>query len=186
MLEASNDPEAPPAPTKVCISSINKIISGFFSNSLIMPFILSSNCPLYFVPATKAAKSSITIRLLNRILDTFLCTILKAKPSAIADLPTPGSPTRIGLFFFLLLNICDTLSISLCLPTIGSNLPSVAYFVKSLPKLSKTGIVLFELDFVFSGVEGPKISSSSSSIDESSCFEPISIFCTSYSSSIIS
>ena len=105
ILEASNDPEAPPAPTKVCISSINKMISGFFSNSLMIPFILSSNCPLYLVPATKAAKSSITILLLNKTLETFLCTILSAKPSAIADLPTPGSPTKIGLFFFLLLSI---------------------------------------------------------------------------------
>ena len=68
-------------------------------------FILSSNCPLYFVPATKEAKSSETIRLLNKTLDTFLCVILNANPSAIADLPTPGSPMRRGLFFFLLESI---------------------------------------------------------------------------------
>ena len=62
----------------------------------------SSNCPRYFVPATKEAKSKVTTRLLNKTLDTFLCTILNAKPSAIADFPTPGSPIKIGLFFFLL------------------------------------------------------------------------------------
>ena len=31
-----------------------------------------------------------------------LLTILRASPSAIAVLPTPGSPIRIGLFFVLL------------------------------------------------------------------------------------
>ena len=76
------------------------------------------------LPATIAAKSSIIILLLNKFLDTFLSTILRASPSAIADFPTPGSPTRIGLFFFLLLRICETLSISLFLPTIGSSFPS--------------------------------------------------------------
>jgi len=47
--------------------------------------------------------------------------ILSASPSAIADFPTPGSPIRTGLFFFLLARICETLSISSSLPTIGSN-----------------------------------------------------------------
>ena len=39
------------------------------------------------------------MRLLKRMRDTFLWTMRSAKPSAIADLPTPGSPIRIGLFF---------------------------------------------------------------------------------------
>ena len=59
----------------------------------------------------------------------------------MADFPTPGSPMSIGLFFFLLLKICETLSISSCLPTTGSNFPSSANLVKSLPKLSKTGVL---------------------------------------------
>ena len=163
MLDASSDPDAPPAPTSVCISSIKRIISLFFSNSVIILFNLSSNWPLYLVPATIAARSSIIILLLNKFLDTFFSTILRAKPSAIADFPTPGSPTRIGLFFFLLLNICETLSISLCLPTIGSNFPSLAYKVKSLPKLSKTGVFVLGAVFLLwggSSVDGPNISSS--------------------------
>ena len=41
----------------------------------------------------------------NKNSGTFSCAICNAKPSAIAVFPTPGSPTRIGLFFFLLLNI---------------------------------------------------------------------------------
>ncbi len=105
MFEASKLPVAPPAPTIVWISSIKRIMSSFFSNSFITAFIRSSNCPLYFVPATKLAKSRVTTRLLKRIRDTFRFTILFAKPSAIADLPTPGSPIKSGLFFFLLLKI---------------------------------------------------------------------------------
>ena len=102
MFDASIDPEAPPAPIIVWISSMNSITSGFFSISAIRALILSSNCPLYLVPATIEAKSSITTLLLKRILLTFLWMILRANPSATEDLPTPGSPIRIGLFFFLL------------------------------------------------------------------------------------
>ncbi len=104
----------------------------------------SSNCPRYLVPATRLAKSSITTRLLKSTRDTFLCIILKAKPSAIAVFPTPGSPIRIGLFFLRLDKICETRSISFSLPTMASSLPSSADLVKSLPKLSSTGVLDFE------------------------------------------
>ena len=67
---AMSEPVAPPAPTMVCISSINKITSRFFSSSFIMAFMRSSNWPRYLVPATKAARSSITMRLSNNTLDT--------------------------------------------------------------------------------------------------------------------
>ena len=133
--------------------------SSFFSNSFITAFIRSSNWPLYLVPATKLAKSKVTTLLLNRILETLRCIILFAKPSAIADFPTPGSPINSGLFFFLLLRIWDTLWISFSLPTTGSNFPSSAIAVKSRPKLSKTGVfdflfALFEvsLEYAFSWV----------------------------------
>ncbi len=92
------------------------------------------------------AKSRVTTLLLYRILETFFCIILKANPSAIADLPTPGSPINKGLFFFLLLNIWETLSISFSLPITGSSLPELANEVKSLPKLSKTGVLDLTLD----------------------------------------
>ena len=103
----------------------------------------SSNCPRYFVPATSDAKSNETMRLLKSTRDTLRCTIRSAKPSAIALLPTPGSPIKIGLFFFLLERIWLTRSISFSRPTIGSNLPASAIFVKSRPKLSKTGVLDF-------------------------------------------
>jgi len=74
--------------------------------------------------------------------------ILNASPSAIADFPTPGSPIKTGLFFFLRLRICASLSISISLPTIGSSVPSSADFVMSIPKLSSTGVSDFPLAVV--------------------------------------
>jgi len=141
ILEASNEPLAPPAPTIVCISSMNKMTSLFFSSSFIIAFILSSNCPLYFVPATKAAKSSEITRLSNKTRLTFLWTIRKANPSTMAVLPTPGSPIKIGLFFLRRLKIWLTLSISASLPTIGSKESISASLVISRPKLSSTGVL---------------------------------------------
>ena len=143
ILEASSEPDAPPAPTMVCSSSINKITSGDFSNSFITAFIRSSNWPRYFVPATKEAKSSVMTLLPNNILDTFFWIILNASPSAMAVLPTPGSPIKTGLFFLRRLRICATRSISFSRPTIGSNFPISAIFVKSRPKLSSTGVLDF-------------------------------------------
>ena len=168
MLEASSEPVAPPAPTIVWISSMNKMISSFFSNSFITAFILSSNCPRYFVPATKLAKSSVTTRLLNKLRDTFFLIIRKAKPSAIADLPTPGSPIKSGLFFFLRLKIWETRSISFSRPTTGSSFPSSAISVKSRPKLSKTGVFDFLLVFPPEGGLLNELSFKLSSCPESS------------------
>ena len=71
-----------------------------------------------------------------------------ANPSAIALLPTPGSPIKIGLFFFLRDKIWLTRSISFSRPTIGSNRPASAIFVKSLPKLSNTGVLDLESDLL--------------------------------------
>jgi len=69
--------------------------------SSIIFFNRSSNSPLYFVPATKRPISKVTTRLSSRISGTSLFVIRWAKPSAIAVLPTPGSPIKIGLFFVL-------------------------------------------------------------------------------------
>ena len=143
MLEASSDPLAPPAPTMVCISSINKITSLFFSSSFIMAFMRSSNWPRYLVPATSAARSNDTTRLSNKTRLTLRCTIRSARPSTMAVLPTPGSPIKIGLFFLRRLKIWLTRSISASRPTIGSKLPTSANLVMSLPKLSSTGVLLF-------------------------------------------
>ena len=118
---------------------------GFACNSSIITFILSSNCPLYFVPATTEVKSKFTILLSIRFLGHSPLTIFIAKPSTIAVLPHPGSPKIIGLFFLRLDRICAILKISRSLPITGSNLPSDASLFKSLLKLSKTGVELSEV-----------------------------------------
>ena len=102
----------------------------------------SSNCPLYLVPATIDAMSSDMTRLSNSIRDTLRWTILRAKPSTIADLPTPGSPMSTGLFFLRRLSICARRSISTSRPTTGSSLSSSAASVMSLPYLSSIGVSL--------------------------------------------
>ena len=63
IFEASIAPSAPPAPTKVCNSSINITIFSAFFISSITALIRSSNCPRYLVPATIKAKSIMIIRL---------------------------------------------------------------------------------------------------------------------------
>ena len=115
----------------------------FFSSSFITAFIRSSNWPRYFVPATSDAKSKVTTRLLYNTRETFFSIMRSANPSAMADLPTPGSPISRGLFFFLRLRIWETRSISFSRPITGSILPSRAIFVRSLPKLSNTGVLDF-------------------------------------------
>ena len=52
--------------------------------------------------------------------------IFTASPSAIAVLPTPGSPTRITLLFVLRASTCAISSSSVCRPMTGSILPSSA------------------------------------------------------------
>ena len=74
--------------------------------------------------------------------ETFFCTIRNAKPSTMADFPTPGSPISTGLFFLRRLKICARRSISRSRPTTGSSLPSSAARVMSTPKLSSTGVSL--------------------------------------------
>ena len=49
-----------------------------------------------------------------------------ASPSAMAVLPTPGSPIKIGLFFVRRDRICNTRRISSSRPMTGSNLPARA------------------------------------------------------------
>ena len=62
-------------------------------------------------------------------------TIRWARPSAIAVLPTPGSPMRAGLFFVLRPRIWMTRSISFSLPMTGSSFPARAASVRLMPEL---------------------------------------------------
>ena len=77
------------------------------------------------------------------IFGTSPAASLSAKPSAIAVLPTPGSPTSIGLFFLRRQRICVTLLISASRPITGSILPSFAFSSKSIEYFERK-------DFLFS------------------------------------
>ena len=98
-LEASIAPSAAPAPTTVCSSSMNR--TTWPSESLISlstALRRSSNSPRYLAPAMSAPRSSATTRLSLRPSGTSPRTMRWARPSAIAVLPTPGSPMSTGLF----------------------------------------------------------------------------------------
>jgi len=140
ILAASMEPVALPAPTIVWISSMKRMMFLLLCNSLRIAFMRSSNCPLYLVPATIEARSSEITRLSNSTLETFRCTIRRARPSTMADFPTPGSPISTGLFFLRRLRICARRMISSSRPTTGSRRPSKAALVMSLPKLSRAGV----------------------------------------------
>ena len=140
ILDASRAPSAPPAPIIVCSSSINRRTPLFSLTSLTTLRILSSNSPRYLLPATIPDKSSTTTLLFFTVSGTIPDTIFWARPSAIAVFPTPGSPTRQGLFFVLLLKIWIRRAISLSLPTTGSSFPSAAIAVRSRLYWSSTGV----------------------------------------------
>ena len=127
IFAASIAPSLLPAPIRVCISSINNMIDPSEPiTSFTTDFNRSSNSPLYMAPAISAPKSRENICFDFKFSGTSPRTILCANPSAIAVLPVPGSPIRIGLFFVLLLNICKTRRISSSLPITGSDLPAFA------------------------------------------------------------
>ncbi len=59
-----------------------------------------------------------------------------ARPSTMAVLPTPGSPTRTGLFLVFLDRIWMTRLISASRPMTGSSLPLAASSTRSRPYLA--------------------------------------------------
>ena len=75
-------------------------------------FNRSSNSPLNLAPAIKDPKSKASSCFPIRLSGTSLFTILLAKPSTIAVLPTPGSPIKTGLFLVLLAKTWIALLIS--------------------------------------------------------------------------
>ena len=138
IFAASIAPSPPPAPTKVWISSMKRMICpAELVTSLITAFKRSSNSPLYFAPAIKAPISK-EYKVLSCKFSGISPEIIRcAIPSAIAVLPTPGSPIRIGLFLVLLERICKTLLISSSRPITGSSFPSAARTLKFLAYLFK-------------------------------------------------
>ena len=149
-LAASIAPSPPPpAPINVWISSMNRIISPSASvTSLITDLSRSSNSPLYLAPATSRPMSR-EIKVLDfKFSGTSPDTIRWAKPSTMAVFPTPGSPSRMGLFLVRRARICKTRLISSSRPITGSIFPFLAnsfrfleYFSKALYVLSAFGSV---------------------------------------------
>ena len=120
ILAASMAPSAAPAPTMVCISSTKRITSPLRRISDTRSRSRSSNSPRYLVPATRFAILMLMSRLSRSWGGTFPAAIRWASPSAMAVLPTPGSPIRAGLFLWARLRIPMTVSISRSRPTTGS------------------------------------------------------------------
>ena len=102
----------------------------------------SSNSPRYFVPATSEPMSSVRTRLFSSVSGTSPATIRWARPSAMAVLPTPGSPISAGLFFVRRDRIWMTRSISFSRPMTGSSLPARAASVRLMPSWSTVGVLL--------------------------------------------
>ncbi len=138
---ASIEPSVAPAPTTVWSSSINITISPFeVSTSFNTAFKRSSNSPLNFAPATRAPISSETSLTFLRLSGTSPRTILCAKPSTIAVLPTPGSPISTGLFFVRRFKTWIIRLTSSSRPITGSNFPFLASAVKSVEYFSSAFI----------------------------------------------
>ena len=109
------------------------------SSSMIF-FSRSSNSPRYFVPATSEPMSRVRTRLSVSVSGTSPETMRCARASAIAVLPTPGSPISAGLFFVLRPRIWMTRSISFSRPMTGSRVPARAASVRLMPSWSSVGV----------------------------------------------
>ena len=142
MLAASMAPSAAPAPTRVCSSSMNSTTSRDWRISSRIFLRRSSNSPRYLVPATSAPMSSVSTRLPISNSGMLPRMIACASPSAIAVLPTPGSPIRAGLFLVRRLRICTTRSISMARPITGSSAFFSASSVRSRQNWSSSGVLL--------------------------------------------
>ena len=131
-LDASIAPSALPAPTSVCISSMNRTMPPSDDiTSLSTALSRSSNSPRYFAPAISAPMSSASSFLSFRLSGTSPLTMRSARPSTIAVLPTPGSPISTGLFLVRRDSTCTVRRISSSRPITGSSLPSRAACVRS-------------------------------------------------------
>ena len=124
-------------PTTVWSSSMNRITRPSLSLiSLRTALSRSSNSPRNLEPAMSAPRSSVMTRLSLSVSGTSPRTIRWARPSAMAVLPTPGSPMRTGLFLVRRLRTWMTRRISSSRPMTGSSLPARASAVRSRPYFS--------------------------------------------------
>ena len=131
-FDASMAPSALPAPTRVCISSMNRMMPPSDDvTSCSTALSRSSNSPRYFAPAISAPMSSASSFLSCRLSGTSPLTMRCARPSTMAVLPTPGSPISTGLFLVRRDSTWMVRRISSSRPITGSILPSRAAWVRS-------------------------------------------------------
>ena len=124
---------------------MNRTASFVLRSSSMIFLRRSSNSPRYLVPATSEPMSRVRTRLLSSVSGTSPATIRWARPSAMAVLPTPGSPMRAGLFLVRRDRIWMTRSISFSRPMTGSSLPARAASVRLIPSWSTVGVLLARL-----------------------------------------
>ena len=134
MLAAFMLPSASPVPTRLWTSSMKRMTLPSAFTSSTRPLMRLSNWPRNWVPATSAVKSSSWTSLSRSLAGTSPRAMRKARPSATAVLPTPGSPIRQGLFLVRRERICTTRWISFSLPMMLSSWPFRALAVKSVQK----------------------------------------------------
>ncbi|EZF98846.1 hypothetical protein H113_01406 [Trichophyton rubrum MR1459] len=114
------------------ISSIKRMmVTSEDSISFSTFLIRSSNWPWYEAPAIRPPMSRDNSLHLAKLAGTSELTIRLARPSTTVVFPTPGSPTRTGLFFVRRLKMRITLRISSSRPMTGSIFPSLARAVMS-------------------------------------------------------
>ena len=135
-LPASIAPSALPAPTMVCSSSMNRRMSPLLFLISLSTLSRSSNSPRNLAPAISAPISSANTVLFCKPSGTSPRTMRCASPSAMAVLPTPGSPMRTGLFFVFRDRMRMTLRISASRPMTGSSFCSRARATRSVPYLA--------------------------------------------------
>ena len=92
-------PVVAPAPTVEWISSMKRMARGRSTSALMTALKRSSKSPRNRVPASSAPVSSEnTSASFEQIGHVVAAAVAAARPSAIAVLPTPASPTNTGLF----------------------------------------------------------------------------------------
>ena len=129
-------PSAAPAPAIMCISSMNSTVERSRYSSSNRFLNRSSKSPRYFVPATMDAMSNANNRLPRSAGVICPLAMRWASASARALLPTPGSPSRQGLFFWRRQRISIIRSSSASRQSTGSSRPSCARRVRSRPYFS--------------------------------------------------
>ena len=114
----------------VCASSTNKIQFFLASRAAMTDLNFSSNSPRYLLPANNEPTSRLHSSLPLRNAGTRPACISCARPSTMAVLPTPGSPTISTLALNLRANTVIISSSSAVRPIMGSSRSSRARSVR--------------------------------------------------------